>query len=78
MAMTPKLDRCDVMTYVVSQVRAMIQEGMDPEDALKSIEQEILFTRFNELTLMKSYANTILGVLEPEYRAELERLNQKG
>jgi hypothetical protein len=66
------------MDYVVGQIRAMVNEGMSAEAALKSIEMEIITGRYHEVSMLNQATAALKEALEPDYRAEMDRLRKKG
>lgn len=69
--MTPKAMRWDTMDFVLNQLREMLSEGTDINEALQSLEDEAKKGRVYELKTMKSYIDGQLNLLvKPETESD--------
>lgn len=72
--MNINMEKYNTMDYVLGQLRAMLQDGAQIEDALKSLETESTLGRHNELLMMKQYADAALLASQPKRDRILEKM----
>lgn len=72
--MRVNLEKYDTMDYVLRQLRAMLEDGTDVGEAIRSLETEATLGRHSELVNMKLYAESALMVVGPQKDSIIKNL----